>query len=72
MKDWKGNHKTTFTTLGASNHSNHEREKHDYYATDPIAADLICEVEKFVGGFGKIVVEKDIYQKDLMNLDMML
>lgn len=50
MKDWKGNHKTTFTTLGASNHSNHEREKHDYYATDPIAADLICGVEKFVGG----------------------
>ena len=63
MKDWKGNHKTTFTTLGASNHSNHEREKHDYYATDPIAADLICGAEKFVGG---------IYQKDLMNLDMML
>lgn len=24
-KDWKGNKKTTFATLGASNHTDHER-----------------------------------------------
>ena len=35
----------TFTTLGATNHSNHNREENDYYATDPIAAKLLLEVE---------------------------
>jgi len=30
-KDWKGNTKTTFTTLGASNHSDKERQAQDYY-----------------------------------------
>ena len=49
-KDWSGNKKTTFVTLGASNHTNHERAEHDYYATEPKAADLICEVEQFDGG----------------------
>lgn len=48
-RDWKGNSKATFVTLGASNHSDHEREKHDYYATDPIAADLLCKEETFDG-----------------------
>ena len=36
-KDWTGNKKTTFTTLGASNHTDHERAEHDYYATEPKA-----------------------------------
>ena len=49
-KDWNGNHKTTFVTLGASNHTDHERAEHDYYATEPLAADLICGVEDFEGG----------------------
>ena len=35
MKDWIGNKKSTFVTLGASNHSDGEREINDYYATDP-------------------------------------
>ena len=30
MKDWIGNKKTTFVTLGASNHSNKERENAIY------------------------------------------
>lgn len=34
-----------FKTLGASNHSRHERQAEDYYATDPIAANLLLEVE---------------------------
>lgn len=29
MKDWTGNSRTTFTTLGASNHSDYERAEHD-------------------------------------------
>lgn len=34
-KDWTGNKKTTFAQLGASNHSDVEREVNDFYATDP-------------------------------------
>ena len=48
--DWTGNRRTTFATLGASNHADHDRAEHDYYATEPLAADLICGVERFNGG----------------------
>ena len=41
MKDWTGNGKSTFVTLGASNHTDKEREEHDFYATDPIAIDKL-------------------------------
>lgn len=34
-----------FITLGATNHGNGTREVNDYYATDPIAAKLLLEVE---------------------------
>jgi len=46
-KDWTGNKKSTFSTLGASSHSKHEREQHDYYATEPKAIELLLEVEEF-------------------------
>ena len=46
-KDWTGNVKSAFAQLGASNHSDSEREKHDYYATDPTAIDDLLEVETF-------------------------
>lgn len=39
MKDWTGNSRSTFGTLGASSHSKHERQIDDYYATDPSAVD---------------------------------
>lgn len=40
--DWTGNKRSTFATLGASNHVEHNRANHDYYATDPSCAlDLI-------------------------------
>lgn len=45
MKDWIGNKKSTFVTLGASNHTDKERQRDDYYATDPIAARLLLEAE---------------------------
>lgn len=45
MRDWIGNKNTTFTCLGASNHVEHDRAEHDYYATDPKAAELLLEVE---------------------------
>lgn len=34
-----------FINLGASNHSKYERQAEDYYATDPLAAKLLLEVE---------------------------
>ena len=40
-KDWIGNSKSVYTTLGASNHTDKEREVNDYYATDPIAIDVL-------------------------------
>ena len=42
-KDWTGNKKSTFTTLGASSHSQHEREQHDYYATSPATINPLIE-----------------------------
>ena len=47
MKDWTGNAKSVFTCNGASNHSNEERETHDYYATEPKALELLLEQEQF-------------------------
>lgn len=41
MKDWNGNSKSIFATLGASNHSETERETNDYYATEPKAIDVL-------------------------------
>lgn len=46
-KDWKGNSKSTYITLGASNHTDEERQHEDYYATDPIAAEILLGVETF-------------------------
>lgn len=45
MKDWTGNNKAIYTCLGASNHALEERQKEDYYATNPRAAELLLEVE---------------------------
>lgn len=47
MKDWIGNKNSVFKTLGASNHTDKEREKDDYYATEPKALELLLELEKF-------------------------
>lgn len=47
MKDWTGNNKSVYTTLGASSHTEKERQKEDYYATDPKAVYRLLEVESF-------------------------
>lgn len=44
-KDWTGNSKSTYVTLGASNHSKEDREINDYYATDPVAAEWLLRIE---------------------------
>lgn len=46
-KDWIGNQKSIFTTLGASNHTDKERQQHDYYATEPKAMGLLLAEESF-------------------------
>lgn len=45
MKDWTGNNKAIYTCLGASSHALEQRQKDDYYATEPKAAELLLEVE---------------------------
>ena len=40
MKDWTGNRKSMFVTLGASNHTDKERESNDFYALDFIKHSL--------------------------------
>jgi len=45
-KDWTGNSNSIYKTLGASNHTDKERQVDDFYATDSIAIDKLLTVEK--------------------------
>lgn len=47
MKDWTGNAKSIFVCHGASNHTEEERQQHDYYATEPKAVELLLQEEEF-------------------------
>jgi hypothetical protein len=68
LKDWTGDKNSIFKTLGASNHTDKERQKHDYYATEPRAIELLLEVEEFSdhiwecacgeGHLSKVLVER--------------
>ena len=44
-KDWTGDKNSIFKTIGATNHTEKERQNEDYYATDPIAAKLLLQIE---------------------------
>ena len=46
-KDWVGNSNSIYKTLGASNHTDKERQSEDFYATEPKAAELLLELEDF-------------------------
>lgn len=46
-KDWTGNSNSIYKTLGASNHTDKERQSEDFYATEPRAAELLLELEDF-------------------------
>lgn len=48
-KDWTGDSNSVFKTLGASSHSNVNRQAEDYYATDPMAVKLLLKIEEFSG-----------------------
>jgi hypothetical protein len=58
--------------LGASSHSTTERQKHDYYATDPKAIEHLLKLENFVnvwecacgeGHLSKVLLSKNIHGK---------
>lgn len=46
-KDWNGNKKSIYVTLGASNHVAEERQEYDFYETDPKAAEMLLGLETF-------------------------
>ena len=46
-RDWKGGSASTFKTIGASNHCDHDRADKDYYATEPAATEWLCRLEQF-------------------------
>lgn len=53
-----------YITLGASNHTDKNRQNEDFYATDPIAAELLLKVEVF----GNNIWECACGQKHLSNV----
>lgn len=59
-KDWVGSNAAVFKTLGASNHKNGERQREDYYATEPAATEWLCKIEQFTGEFWNLPVVKGI------------
>jgi hypothetical protein len=45
--DWTGNSKSVSASGGFSNHSETQRDEHDFYATDPRAVKLLLDEEQF-------------------------
>jgi hypothetical protein len=79
-RDWTGGNASVFISLGASNHTDKERQHEDYYATDPIAIDKLlsagAEINHNVyepacgeGHLAKRLIEKgyEVYATDLVN-----
>jgi len=46
-KDWSGNTQSVMATLNASNHSDKDRAKNDYYATPPESVEELLKREEF-------------------------
>ena len=77
-KNWIGNKKSTYVTLGASNHAKHDRQLEDYYATHPSVIKPLFEREEFnleiwecACGEGHLSEamkeEKEVYSSDIVN-----
>lgn len=76
-KNWKGNEKSVYVTLGASDHTDKVREENDYYATDPTAIDDLFQVEDFSDkiwepacGEGHLSKRMEKHGKDLYSTDI--
>ncbi len=76
-KDWDGNKKSTYVTLGASNHTEHDRQDNDYYATHPSVIKPLFDKESFAleiwecacgeGHLSKAMEEeKEVYSSDIV------
>ena len=46
-KDWTGKATDFVQTSGFANARKHDRQQHDYYATDPRALECLLEQEEF-------------------------
>lgn len=46
-KDWTGDSRSVYSMLGATNHSEKDRQEYDYYATEPRAMELLLAEEQF-------------------------
>lgn len=80
-KDWTGNGNSVFKILGASNHTDKERETDDFYATHPKAIDALLtydglQLPKHIwepscgtGCLSKRLIEKgyDVFSSDLVD-----
>lgn len=76
-KDWVGGRAAVFKTLGASNHTDNERQSEDYYATEPAATEWLCKLEQFKGpilepscGEGHISEALKTYGYDVTSRDL--
>lgn len=67
-KDWTGNKRTTFATMGASNHVDFDRETNDYYATDPIAVRKLLSSEDFSGPIWECACGEGHLSKEIIAL----
>lgn len=47
QKNWVGNQNSIYKTLGASGHVEEDREKNDYYATNPKTVNMLLRLETF-------------------------
>lgn len=69
MKDWNGNQNSIYKTLGASNHTEKERQPDDYYATEPKARNFYLNKRNSTIQFGNVLVVKVILQRSLKHTD---
>ena len=75
-KDWTGNKKSTYVTLGASSHTDKERQAEDYYATSPTVIKPLFDNEEFseniwecAGGEGHLSKEMERLGKTVLSTD---
>lgn len=66
-EDWTGNSRSAHATLGARNYALEDREVNDYYATEPRAAVLLMEVEKFAPAIWECACGEGHLSKELEN-----
>ena len=56
MADWTGNSNSIYKTLGASNHTDKERQNDDFYATEPdVSNRALWRIEPYFDGISTAV-----------------